>query len=81
MSGGEGPAALRAVRFAQELADATGVEVELVDERLSTVEASRQLRASGVDARRGKPKVDGVAAAILLQTWLDGRRGPGDPGD
>jgi len=75
MNGAEGPAARRAASFAQALADATGVEVELVDERLSTVEASRRLREGGVDARRGKPRVDGAAAAVILQAWLDGRRG------
>jgi putative Holliday junction resolvase len=73
LGGGEGPAARRALKFAQELADATGVEVELVDERLTTVEAARQLRASGRDARQSKSKVDGVAAAIVLQRWLDAR--------
>jgi putative Holliday junction resolvase len=75
MNGAEGPAARRAASFAQALADATGVEVELVDERLSTVEASRRLREGGVSARRGKPRVDGAAAAVILQAWLDGRRG------
>jgi putative Holliday junction resolvase len=72
--GAEGPAASRATAFAQQLADATGVEVELVDERLSTVEAERQLRASGVSSRDMKARVDGVAAALLLQAWLDARR-------
>jgi RNase H-fold protein (predicted Holliday junction resolvase) len=37
------------------------------------VEASRALRAGGVSARDGKSLVDGVAAAVLLQGWLDRR--------
>ncbi|HZF56120.1 MAG TPA: Holliday junction resolvase RuvX [Polyangiaceae bacterium] len=74
LSGDHGPAARRALQFAQELADATGIEVELIDERLSTVEAGRQLRASGVSGRKQKAMVDGVAASVLLQSWLDGRR-------
>lgn len=74
LSGDRGPAARRALQFAQELADATGIEVELIDERLSTVEAGRQLRASGVAGRKQKAMVDGVAASVLLQSWLDGRR-------
>lgn len=74
LSGERGPAARRALAFAQELADATGLEVELIDERLSTVEAGRQLRASGVAGRKQKGKVDGVAASVLLQSWLDSRR-------
>ena len=64
--------------FAQELANAAGVEIELVDERLTTVEAAQQLRRSGVSAREGKSLVDGVAAAVILQSWLDARRGGSD---
>jgi putative holliday junction resolvase len=75
MTGEEGPAARRIMAFAQELANASGVEIELVDERLTTVEAAQQLRASGVGAREGKGLVDGVAAAVILQSWLDARRG------
>jgi putative Holliday junction resolvase len=70
-SGNEGREATRARRFAQSLADGVGKDVELVDERLSTVEATRRLREGGVSARRGRKLVDGVAAAVLLQAWLD----------
>jgi putative Holliday junction resolvase len=78
MTGEHGAAARRVMSFAQELANATGVEIELVDERLTTVEAAQQLRASGVNAREGKGLVDGVAAAVILQSWLDARRGDRD---
>lgn len=81
LGGGEGSAARRALSFAQALADATGVEVEMCDERLSTVEAARQLRASGVSGRKQKDKVDGVAASVILQSWLDRRRGLASDGD
>jgi putative Holliday junction resolvase len=74
MSGNEGPAARRALTFAQELANATGVEIELCDERLTTTEATRKLRAGGVSAREGKGRVDGAAAAVILQSWLDKQR-------
>ena len=80
MSGDEGPAARRVMAFAQELANAAGVDIELVDERLTTVEAAQQLRQSGIRAREGKSLVDGVAAAVILQSWLDARRG-GDDSD
>jgi putative Holliday junction resolvase len=76
-NGGEGRAAARARSFAQALADATGREVELVDERLSTVEATRRLREGGVSAKRGRPLIDAASAAILLQAWLD--QGPREP--
>jgi putative holliday junction resolvase len=74
-AGRQGPAAAGAAAFAEELARVTGIEVELVDERLTTVEASRQLRASGVKRKREQAMIDGVAAAVMLQSWLDSRRG------
>ena len=74
MSGKEGRAAHRVRVFAQQLADATGLEVELWDERLSTVEASRALRAAGHDARAQKKTIDAAAATTILQSWLDARR-------
>jgi putative Holliday junction resolvase len=73
MRGGEGSAARRARDLAQRIADAAGCDVELVDERLTTVEASRRMREGGTDARRGRSRVDGAAAAVLLQAWLDGQ--------
>jgi putative Holliday junction resolvase len=74
MSGREGRAAHRVRVFAQQLADATGLDVELWDERLSTVEASRALRAAGQDARQQKATIDAAAATTILQAWLDARR-------
>jgi putative Holliday junction resolvase len=79
LTGREGPAAARARAFAQELADATGLAVELVDERLSTVEAARKLRDGGTRAKAGKSKIDGASAAVVLQAWLDAR--PSDDPD
>lgn len=73
MSGFEGPAADRVRRFAEQLANTTGVEVELVDERWSTVEASRRLAEAGKRKKQAAQAVDGAAAAVLLQAWLDGR--------
>lgn len=73
LSGLEGEAAERARKFAQRVADATGREVELWDERLTTVEAQRALRGSGVKGRDARGKVDGVAAAIVLEAWLAAR--------
>ena len=53
MTGAAGPSAQRAARFAQAVADATGVEVELVDERLTTVEATRRLAEADGDEGPG----------------------------
>ncbi|MCS6900606.1 MAG: Holliday junction resolvase RuvX [Myxococcales bacterium] len=76
--GGEaGSIAAEVIRFAQEVSNLTGCEVELVDERWSTVQASRALRAGGLSSKEQRGRVDSAAAAVLLQAWLDapGRRG------
>ena len=70
LSGEAGIAAQRATRFAEEVANATGLDVELADERWTTVEATRRLREAGGGARAS---VDSRAASILLQGWLDRR--------
>jgi putative Holliday junction resolvase len=49
------------------------VAVETYDERLTTVTAQRSLATGGVRARDRRSKVDKVAAAVMLQSWLDGR--------
>lgn len=74
LDGHEGMAARRARRFARRLSEATSARVVLVDERLSTREASQRLREQGLDTRKQRDRIDSAAAAILLQSWLD--RGP-----
>ncbi len=59
--------------FARMLEVITGIEVHLVDERLTSVEAESQLAASEKDWRKRKKQVDAVAAAIILQDFLDSR--------
>lgn len=78
LSGEEGPAAAAARAYAANLAERIRpVPVRLVDERLSTVSATRTLRAGGVDSRRGRSVVDQAAAAVILQSALDAdREGP-----
>jgi len=60
--------------FARELASAVQIPVRLVDERLSTVSAQAQLRASGRSSRGSRPVIDQVAAVIILQHALDAER-------
>ncbi len=73
-SGEEGELAVRAREFARMVAQYTGLPVFLEDERFTSQEARAQLRLGG---RRGRPKgeVDAVAAEIILQQFLDRRRG------
>jgi putative Holliday junction resolvase len=73
MKGGEGDAARKARGLAQEIADATGRDVELLDERLTTVQARRSLEASEVRGRKQKGRIDEAAATAILQAWLDAR--------
>ena len=79
MSGSEGPAAGLAREYAAALASLVGVPVRMVDERLSTVAATRSLRESGVPGRKQRSKVDQAAAVVLLQTALDTERSTGRP--
>ena len=78
LRGREGQAAADAAAYAQLLADTLrSTPVRLVDERLSTVGAQRDLRASGVGTRRGRSVVDQAAAVIILQSALDEERATG----
>lgn len=73
MSGREGPEAREARAVAQAIADATGREVVLWDERLTSKQADRELAMSGVNAKDRKERVDAVAACAILQAWMDAR--------
>jgi putative Holliday junction resolvase len=79
LSGSLGPAARAALGEVGALRAALPVPVETEDERLSTTAASAQLAAGGTRGRTGRRVVDAVAAAVLLQTWLDRRRAGGAP--
>ncbi|MGH9111017.1 MAG: Holliday junction resolvase RuvX [Acidimicrobiales bacterium] len=76
LDGSIGPAARSILEESDELRAELPVAVEVVtwDERLSTVEAERSLRAGGVTGRKGRRVVDQVAATVILQSWLDAGR-------
>jgi putative Holliday junction resolvase len=75
MKGHEGDAAKRVRALADRIERATGVPVELWDERLSTVQAKRALDASAVKGRRQRERIDAAAAVTILQAWMDRERG------
>jgi putative Holliday junction resolvase len=82
LSGGEGPAAAKARVFAAALAGvlgAAGIEVRLVDERLSTVSAEAVLRTQGRKGKQRRAVVDQAAAVVILQNALDTERSTGRP--
>lgn len=70
MSGREGRQAEYTREFAERLAEKTGLEVRLWDERLTTVEAERVLKDSGISIAKRAKAVDKLAAQILLQSYL-----------
>jgi putative holliday junction resolvase len=71
LDGGTGPAARAAIDEASQLRAVLDVPVELHDERLTTVEAGHSLLAMNVKGGARRKVVDQVAAAVLLQSWLD----------
>lgn len=71
MDGRLGPAAKAALAEVRVLGSVVGVPVLTHDERLTTVTAERSLREAGLDGRARRKVVDKVAAAVMLQAWLD----------
>ena len=59
------------IDFQQMLIKRTGLAVELWDERLSTVESERILKEAGVRREHRKERIDWMAAAVILQSYLD----------
>ena len=74
MSGRAGGAADHAEKFAEALRGFLGLPVHLQDERLSTVQAERDLGARGLRGRERREVVDQTAAMVILQAYLDSAR-------
>jgi putative Holliday junction resolvase len=84
LSGEESGSARDARGFGAEIAGASGVDVVFVDERFTSRMAESSLLEAGVKRRNRRATVDKVAAAIILQSYLDGNYDDGhdveDPG-
>ncbi len=74
LDGSEGEQAGRAIAFAEALAKRTDIPVDTCDERLTTVSADRMLREAGTKRSKKRASRDAVAAAIILQTYIDGMK-------
>lgn len=74
LAGDEGPQAASVKVTVARLLEPLGIPVAYHDERLSSTEANRMMAASGADERARRGSVDMVAAAILLQGYLDAHR-------
>jgi putative Holliday junction resolvase len=75
MTGAVGEMAEEAARFAARLRKDLGIEVHLVDERLTSWEAAQMLAATGSSSRRKDSSLDDIAAAIFLREYLERNRG------
>jgi putative Holliday junction resolvase len=71
MNNSLGERAEATIEFQQMLIKRTGLPVELWDERLSTVESERILKEAGVRREHRKERIDWMAAALILQSYLD----------
>ena len=75
LSGKDGTASEKAVTFAQQLREISTVEVIMVDERMSTVSAARNLRDSGKNAKEAKNSIDMAAAVAILEFAIELQKG------
>lgn len=71
LDGSVGPAAKKALAEVESMGAPLRVPIETYDERLTTVTAERLMTDAGLDSRNQRKVVDKIAAAIMLQAWLD----------
>lgn len=76
LDGGVGPQARAVQSFLAALRGVCPLPVHTVDERYTSAEAERRLRDVGVEPSREPGRVDALAAAIILQEWLDAGNAP-----
>jgi len=74
MDGSLGPRAEKYAEFAQLLREASGLPVELWDERRTTIDAHRILSENGRRGQKHKQTVDAVAASLILEGYLNAMR-------
>jgi putative pre-16S rRNA nuclease len=75
MNGSEGPMANKIRDFGAALEELCSISIEYWDERLSTASAQRVLIEADLSRKKRKGKIDQVAAAIILQNFLDFKKG------
>ena len=80
LAGDEGPAALAARAWAEQLSTCVDIPVRLLDERLSTVQAQRGLHAGGRNTKQSRSLIDSASAVVILQAVLDWAPGS-EPGE
>jgi putative Holliday junction resolvase len=73
MNGSEGEAAKKSRRLAESIKEKLNIKVELVDERLTTHQAIKQIHETGGKSGTDKGRVDMLSAVVILQSYLDSR--------
>ncbi|MCL2491161.1 MAG: Holliday junction resolvase RuvX [Coriobacteriia bacterium] len=71
MKGEEGPQARQIREFVADYLAPLGIAIHYIDERLSSKEAKKAMREAGTSEKEARGRVDMVAAALLLQTYMD----------
>ena len=74
MNGTQGPRSEKAQAFGKHLAELTGIEVVLFDERLSTANAHTMLNLTNTRGQKRKSIIDEMSACLILQSYLDSRK-------
>jgi putative Holliday junction resolvase len=72
MDGSIGAQAELVLDFAKSLSNHTDIPIDMCDERLTTVTADRLLQESGAKRKQRKANIDAMAAAVILQAYIDG---------
>ncbi len=75
MDGTIGAQAKKVQRYATGLSQSLELPLEYIDERLTSVQAEQIMRDANIAPSRNRAMIDAIAAAIILQQWLDQRRG------
>ncbi len=78
LNGTIGPQVKKVQDFVAELQDLVDIDVEYFDERLTTVSARRALLEGDVSRKKRKMVIDELAAVIILQSWMDFKKGSRD---
>jgi putative holliday junction resolvase len=74
MDGNLGSQAKQVQKFARRVAAVIELPIEYVDERLTSYAAEEMMKAANISVSQNKATIDRIAAAVILQQWLDARR-------
>ena len=74
LSGNDGSASEKAANFAEKLREITKIEIIMIDERMSTISAARNLRDAGKNAKDAKSSIDMAAAVSILDFGIELQR-------